>query len=59
MLSGRSPLAGPYPFGHEGVAEVVEIPDCGHIVMVESPDESVRLVVDFVKRVAAGSGVQA
>ncbi|HLM63043.1 MAG TPA: alcohol dehydrogenase catalytic domain-containing protein [Acidimicrobiales bacterium] len=27
VLHGRFPLAGPYPFGHEGVAEVVEVGD--------------------------------
>ena len=25
VLRGRFPLEGPYPFGHEGVAEVVEV----------------------------------
>src|SRR5207244_4798772 len=27
VLKGRFPLEGPYPFGHEGVAEVVEVGD--------------------------------
>jgi threonine dehydrogenase-like Zn-dependent dehydrogenase len=27
VLEGRFPLEGPYPFGHEGVAEVVEVGD--------------------------------
>ena len=27
VLQGRFPLAGPYPFGHEGVAEVVQVGD--------------------------------
>jgi alcohol dehydrogenase len=27
VLAGRFPLAGPYPFGHEGVAEVVAVGD--------------------------------
>jgi len=43
----------------EGVAEVVVIPDCGHITMVEAPEENVRLVIEFVQRVTAGSEVQA
>lgn len=42
-----------------GVAEVVEIPDCGHITMVEAPEENVRLVVEFVQRVAARAEVEA
>jgi threonine dehydrogenase-like Zn-dependent dehydrogenase len=42
VLAGRFPLAGPYPFGHEGVADVVEVgPD---VVTVQPGD---RVVVPF------------
>jgi threonine dehydrogenase-like Zn-dependent dehydrogenase len=34
VLKGRFPLEGPYPFGHEGVAEVVEVGDGVHSVAV-------------------------
>jgi alcohol dehydrogenase len=33
VLRGRYPLAGPFPFGHEGVAEVVDIGDAVTTVM--------------------------
>lgn len=33
-LRGQYPLSGPYPFGHEGVAEVVAIGDAVHTVAV-------------------------
>src|SRR5215472_943953 len=42
VLAGRYPLAGPYPFGHESVAEVVEIGD--NVVTVAPGD---RVVVPF------------
>ena len=42
VLAGRYPLAGPYPFGHEAVAEVVEIGD--NVVSVAPGD---RVVVPF------------
>jgi alcohol dehydrogenase len=42
VLGGRYPLASPYPFGHEGVVEVVEV---GTAVTTVSP--GVRAVVPF------------
>jgi len=42
VLRGRFPLAGPYPFGHEGVVEVVEI---GEDVATVEPGD--RAVVPF------------
>src|ERR1700730_12008862 len=42
VLAGRSPLAGPYPFGHEGVADVVEVG--GNVATVAPGD---RVVVPF------------
>jgi threonine dehydrogenase-like Zn-dependent dehydrogenase len=42
VLAGRYPLAGPYPFGHEAVAEVVEVG--GNVVTVAPGD---RVVVPF------------
>jgi threonine dehydrogenase-like Zn-dependent dehydrogenase len=42
VLAGRYPLAGPYPFGHEGVAEVAEVGD--NVVTVAPGD---RVVVPF------------
>ena len=42
VLRGRFPLAGPYPFGHEGVAEVVSIGDEVRAVAVGD-----RVVVPF------------
>jgi Zn-dependent alcohol dehydrogenase len=42
VLAGRYPLAGPYPFGHEGVVEVVAI---GDEVSTVSPGD--RAVVPF------------
>ena len=42
VLQGRFPLAGPYPFGHEGVAEVVSIGE--HVRTVAVGD---RVVVPF------------
>jgi threonine dehydrogenase-like Zn-dependent dehydrogenase len=42
VLGGRYPLAGPYPFGHEGVVEVVEV---GAGVTTVSPGD--RAVVPF------------
>lgn len=42
VLSGRFPLEGPYPFGHEGVAEVVAIGDGVRTVAVGD-----RVVVPF------------
>ncbi len=42
VLRGRYPLAGPYPFGHEGVAEVVAIGDDVTTVTVGD-----RVVVPF------------
>ncbi|WP_280443252.1 zinc-dependent alcohol dehydrogenase [Nocardia brasiliensis] len=42
VLRGRFPLPGPYPFGHEGVAEVVAIGDSVHSVAVGD-----RVVVPF------------
>jgi threonine dehydrogenase-like Zn-dependent dehydrogenase len=34
VLKGRFPLEGPYPFGHEGVGEVVEVGDGVHSIAV-------------------------
>ncbi len=42
VLAGRYPLAGPYPFGHEAVADVVEVGD--NVVTVAPGD---RVVVPF------------
>jgi alcohol dehydrogenase len=42
VLAGRFPLAGPYPFGHEGVVEVVEV---GDQVTTVAPGD--RAVVPF------------
>jgi len=42
VLAGRFPLAGPYPFGHEGVVEVVEV---GAGVTTVAPGD--RAVVPF------------
>jgi alcohol dehydrogenase len=42
VLAGRYPLAGPYPFGHEGVVEVVAV---GDDVSTVSPGD--RAVVPF------------
>ncbi|HEY4854617.1 MAG TPA: alcohol dehydrogenase catalytic domain-containing protein [Streptosporangiaceae bacterium] len=42
VLAGRYPLAGPYPFGHEGVADVVEVG--GNVATVAPGD---RVVVPF------------
>lgn len=42
VLQGRFPLAGPYPFGHEGVAEVVSVGDDVRSVAVGD-----RVVVPF------------
>jgi alcohol dehydrogenase len=42
VLAGRYPLSGPYPFGHESVAEVVETGD--NVVTVAPGD---RVVVPF------------
>jgi alcohol dehydrogenase len=42
VLAGRYPLHGPYPFGHEGVVEVVEVGD--QVTSIEPGD---RVVVPF------------
>jgi threonine dehydrogenase-like Zn-dependent dehydrogenase len=42
VLTGSYPLAGPYPFGHEGVAEVVEVGPDGRTV---GPGD--RVIVPF------------
>jgi alcohol dehydrogenase len=42
VLRGRFPLPGPYPFGHEGVADIVEVGD--NVVTVAPGD---RVVVPF------------
>jgi threonine dehydrogenase-like Zn-dependent dehydrogenase len=42
VLAGRFPLAGPYPFGHEGVADVVSV---GDDVTTVAPGD--RVVVPF------------
>src|SRR5260370_9599086 len=42
VLAGRYPLAGPYPFGHEAVADVVEVG--GNVAAVAPGD---RVVVPF------------
>ncbi|MDY7104930.1 MAG: alcohol dehydrogenase catalytic domain-containing protein [Actinomycetota bacterium] len=42
VLQGRYPLEGPYPFGHEGVAEVVEV---GAAVTTVTPGD--RVIVPF------------
>ena len=39
VLGGRYPLPGPYPFGHEGVVEVVDIGD--QVTMVRPGDRAV------------------
>ncbi|APA98293.1 zinc-dependent alcohol dehydrogenase [Nocardia seriolae] len=48
VLQGRFPLAGPYPFGHEGVAEVVAV---GADVTAVRPGD--RVVVPF--QISCGS----
>jgi pimeloyl-ACP methyl ester carboxylesterase len=37
-------------------AELAVIPDCGHITFVEQPEESARLVVEFIDRVVGRAG---
>ena len=41
VLRGRFPLAGPYPFGHEGIAQVVAVGDDVHDVR---PGDRVEIV---------------
>ncbi|MEV6769174.1 alcohol dehydrogenase catalytic domain-containing protein [Nocardia sp. NPDC051030] len=48
VLQGRFPLAGPYPFGHEGVAEVVTV---GEDVRTVAPGD--KVVVPF--QISCGS----
>jgi pimeloyl-ACP methyl ester carboxylesterase len=43
----------------DGYATLAVIPECGHVTMIEKPEENARLVVDFVQRVASGSAVPA
>ena len=45
VLTGRYPLPGPYPLGHEGVAEVVQV---GGHDLVASGGRGHRITVSFV-----------
>ena len=52
VLAGRYPLAGPYPFGHEGVADVVEV---GGNVATVAPGDRVGSRVIHLLPTHAGS----